>query len=115
MIPEGLRTALNNIRETSIVDSTLYARYVEEIAPNTNIGEWSAPILDNQTIMNEFCNKLVQRIVKTQVELRLFNNPLQVLEGADMILGSLGQEIFINPIVGRRFNVDDFARIACEV
>ena len=30
MIKEGLRTALNNIRETSIVDSTLYARYVEE-------------------------------------------------------------------------------------
>lgn len=114
MIPEGLRTALNNIRETSIVDSTLYSRYVEEITPNTNIGEWSAPILDNQTIMNEFCNKLVQRIVKTQVELRLFNNPLQVLEGADMILGSLGQEIFINPIVGRRFNVDDFAGLLAK-
>ena len=53
MIKEGLRTALNNIRETSIVDNTLYARYVEEITPNTNIGEWSAPILENQTILND--------------------------------------------------------------
>ena len=79
MIKEGLRTALNNIRETSIVDNTLYARYVEEISPNTNIGEWSAPILDNPQLMNEFCNKLIQRIVRTQVEIRLFNNPLSVL------------------------------------
>lgn len=110
MIKEGLRTALNNIRETSIVDNTLYARYVEEITPNTNIGEWSAPILENQTILNDFCNRLIQRIVKTQIEIRLFNNPLQVLEGDEMILGAIGQEIFINPIVGRRFNVDDMAR-----
>lgn len=114
MIKEGLRTALNNIRETSIVDNTLYARYVEEITPNTNIGEWSAPILENQTILNDFCNQLVQRIVKTQVELRLFRNPLAVLEGEEMVLGAIGQEIFINPIVGRRFNVDDFAGLLAK-
>ena len=114
MIKEGLRTALNNIRETSIVDNTLYARYVEEISPNTNIGEWSAPILDNPQLMNEFCNKLIQRIVRTQVEIRLFNNPLSVLEGEEMILGAIGQEIFINPIVGRRFNVDDMAGLLAK-
>lgn len=114
-IPEGLRTALNEIRETSIQSSTLYAQYVEEILPSTDIGTWSAPILEVSKVMNEFISELVQKIVYTQLEIRLFRNPLAVLEGEAIPLGSIGEEIFINPVVGRRFNVDDFARITCEV
>lgn len=109
MIPEGLRTALNEIRETSIENGTLYARYVEEIQPGTNIGTWANPILEFPEVMNEFVPKLIQKIVKTQVEIRLFRNPLAVLEGDSIPLGSIGEEIYINPIAGRRFNVDDFA------
>lgn len=101
-IPEGLRTALNQIRETSIVSDTLYARYVEEILPSTDIGTWSAPILEAQVVMNEFVAQLVQRIVYTQTEIRLFNNPLSVLEGDTIPLGSIGEEIFINPIVRKK-------------
>ena len=108
-IPEGLRVALNQIRETSIVSDTLYAKYVEEILPSTDIGTWATPILEAQVVMNEFVAQLVQRIVYTQTDIRLFNNPLSVLEGDSIPLGSIGEEIFINPIVGRRFNVDDFA------
>ena len=59
--------------------------------------------------MNEFMNVLVQRIVYTQVDIKLFNNPLRVLEGDRIPLGSVGQEIHINPARGRKFNVDDFA------
>ena len=114
MIPEGMRTALNEIRETSIVDGTLYGRYVEEIEPGTTIGEWAQPILTVPEVMNEFVPKLVQKIVKTQVQIRLFNNPLKVLEGDMLPLGSIGEEIYINPIVGRRFNVDDFAGLLAK-
>lgn len=114
-IPEGLRTALNQIRETSIDNNTLYAQYVEEILPSTDIGSWATPILTAQVVMNEFVTQLVQRIVYTQVDVRLFNNPLNVLEGDQIPLGSMGEEIFINPIVGRRFNVDDFARNTCKI
>lgn len=113
-IPEGLRTALNQIRETSIDNNTLYAQYVEEILPSTDIGSWATPILQAQVVMNEFVAQLVQRIVYTQVDVRLFNNPLQVLEGDQIPLGSMGEEIFVNPIVGRRFNVDDFAGILAK-
>lgn len=108
-IPEGLRTALNRIRETSIDNNTLYAQYVEEILPSTDIGSFAQPILTAQAVMNEFVAQLVQRIVYTQTEIRLFNNPLSVLEGDSIPLGSIGEEIFVNPIIGRRFNVDDFA------
>lgn len=113
-IPEGLRTSLNSIRETSIQNNTLYHRYVPEILPTTDIGSFASPILDNPNVMNEFMNVLVQRIVYTQVDIKLFNNPLRVLEGDRIPLGSIGQEIFINPARGRRFNVDDFAGLLAK-
>lgn len=113
-IPEGLRTSLNSIRETSIQDNTLYHRYVPEILPTSDIGSFASPILENPNVMNEFMNTLVQRIVYTQVDIKLFNNPLRVLEGDRIPLGSIGQEIFINPANGRKFNVDDFAGLLAK-
>ena len=113
-IPEGLRTSLNSIRETSIENNTLYHRYVPEILPTSDIGSFASPILDNPNVMNEFMNVLVQRIVYTQVDIKLFNNPLRVLEGDRIPLGSVGQEIHINPARGRKFNVDDFAGLLAK-
>lgn len=113
-IPEGLMTSLNSIRETSIDNNTLYHRYVPEILPTTDIGSFASPILENPNIMNEFMSVLVQRIVYTQVDIKLFNNPLRVLEGDRLPLGSVGQEIFINPAKGRKFNVDDFAGLLAK-
>ena len=113
-IPEGLRTSLNAIRETSIDNNTLYHRYVPEILPETDIGSFASPILDNPNVMNEFMNVLVQRIVYTQVDIKLFNNPLRVLEGDRIPLGSVGQEIYINPAKARKFNVDDFAGLLAK-
>ena len=109
MIPEGFRVGLNEIRETSIDNGTLYHNYVDQILPDTDIGSWASPILSNPQVMNEFFNVLIQRIVYTQIYTKLFNNPLQILEGDTLPLGSIGQEIAINPIKGRKFDVDDFA------
>ena len=114
MIPEGLRTSLNAIRETSIVDNTLYARYVPEIMPDTDIGSFAASIIADQTIQNEFMHRLIKRIVYTQVENKTFNNKLKQLEGDRIPLGAIGQEIYINPAKGRRFDVDDFAGLLAK-
>lgn len=109
-ISEGLRTSLNQIRETSIQNGTLYHKQIDEITPNTDISVLSSVLLNDDNLMNEFFNVLIKRIVYTQiVSFKLFNNPLAFLEGDKMPLGSIGQEIFINPAKGRKFNVDDFA------
>ena len=113
-IPEGLRTSLNAIRETSIVDGTLYHQYVPEILPDTDIGSFAAPIVADQTIANEFMSRLVKRIVYTIVEAKLFRNKLEVLKGADLPLGAIGEEIYVNPAKGRRFDVDDFAGLLAK-
>lgn len=113
-IPEGLRVSLNAIRETSIQDNTLYARYVPEILPDTDIGTFAASIVADQTIANEFMSRLVKRIVYTQIENKRFRNKLKMLEGDRIPLGAIGQEIYINPAKGRRFNVDDFAGLLAK-
>lgn len=113
-ISNGLRTALNMIRETSIEDNTLYHRYVPEILPTTDIGSFAAPLLDNPDLMNEFMNVLVKRIAYTKIENKLFRNKLRVLEGEEIPLGAIGQEIYINPAKGRQFNVDDFAGLLAK-
>lgn len=113
-ISESLRTSLNQIRETSILNDTLYAKQVDEILPTTDIGSWAAPILANPNLMNEFMDVLVQRIVYTQIDTKFFNNPLEILEGDRIPLGSIGQEIYVNPAQGRKFNVDDFAGLLAK-
>lgn len=108
-IKAGLKDYLNEIRETSIEQNTLYHQYVPVIDDNTDIGSFGTPILNTPVVMNEFVSALVNRIVYTQFEHKYFRNPLQVLEGDRIPLGYAGQEIFVNPAKGRKFNVDDFA------
>lgn len=105
-ISEGLKTSLNAIREIS---SEIYHQYVPIIDDDTDIGSFGAPILSTPVVMNEFISSLVNRIVYTQFERKYFRNPLQVLEGDRIPLGYAGQEIYVNPAKGRKFNVDDFA------
>lgn len=114
-ISEGLRTSLNEIRQTMINNNQLYASQIDEISPNTDIGSLSVPLFDNPELMNSFLNVLVKRIIYTQlVNFKLFNNPLAFLEGDKMPLGAIGQEIFINPAKGRKFDVNDFAGLLAK-
>ena len=106
---QGLVTSLNAIREASVSGSTIYHQYVPIVDENTDIGSFGTPILNNTAVMNEFMNKLVNRIVYTSFENRYFNNPLQILEGDRIPLGYAGQEIYVNPAKGRQYDVNDFA------
>lgn len=88
-ISEGLLTSLREIRQTSIQNDTLYHRQVDEITPNTDISVLSAPLFDNPALMNDFLDMLIKRVVYTQVETKMFNNPLSFLEGDQMPLGAI--------------------------
>ena len=105
-VKNGLAESLNALRENA---SNEFQEVVPIIDENTSIEAYSAPLLNTPKLMNEFCDVLVQRIVYTQLETKLFNNPLKVLEGDKMPLGYLGQEIFVNPAQGRDFDPNDFA------
>lgn len=106
---QGLVTSLNAIREASVSEGTIYHQYLPIVDQDTDIGSFGTPILTNTPVMNEFMNRLVNRIVYTSFENRYFNNPLQILEGDRIPLGYAGQEIYVNPAKGRKYDVNDFA------
>lgn len=106
---EGLVTSLNRLREESVSGSSIYHQYIPIIDENTSISTLAEPILSVPAVANDFMSMLVNRIVYTQFETKLYNNPLKVLEGDRIPLGYAGQEIFTNPAKGRKYNVDDFA------
>ena len=94
---EGLVTSLNALREMSVSGSSIYHQYIPIIDENTAISTIAEPILNVPAVANDFMSMLVNRIVYTQFETKLFNNPLRILEGDRIPLGYAGQEIFTNP------------------
>lgn len=102
----GLKQSLNAIREIS---SEIYHKYIPIIDENTSISQFADPILNVPEVYNEFCNALINRIVYTQFDVKSFRNPLKVLEGDRIPLGYAGQEVYLNPAKGRRYNAEDFA------
>ena len=105
MSKKGLIIALNDLRDHT---SDEYKKYITELNEESGIEKLSSPLLAMPNLYNEFCNVLVQRIVYTQVISKVYKNPLKELEGDDMPLGYLGQEVFINPAIGRDYDINDF-------
>lgn len=108
-VREGLKTALNAMREMSVQNNSIYHQYVPIIDDNTDIGTFGSAVMQTPQVMNEFVSTLVNRIAYTQFEIKYFRNKLQVLEGDRIPLGYSGQEIYVNPAKGRKFNGEDFA------
>ena len=102
----GLITALNSIRQ---VIPEIYHQHIPVVNATTNINDYATPILSNKQLFNEFVPALITRIVETKIVAKRYTNPLKMLEGNNMPLGQAGQEININPVNGRKFNVNDFA------
>lgn len=108
----GLVTALNKMRELSIADGNAYHQYFPIVDANTNIGEFGAPMFgDNYQAAQEAFFGMLKRIAYAATETKLFNNPLSRLEGDNIPLGWAGEEIYVNPVKGRAFDVNDFAGI----
>ena len=106
----GLVTALNKMREMSVKEGSIYHQYIPVVDSDTDIAKFGQPILDSNLtpVYNEFFH-LLKRIAFTAIETKRFNNPLAQLEGDNIPLGYAGQNIYINPAKGRKFNVEDFA------
>lgn len=110
----GLLKALDEIRETSIANNTLYHRQVPAVDVTTSISAFGQPILDNPAIANEFISALINRIAYTAVIQKNFNNPLAQLKGEERPLGYASQDIYVNPAQSREYNVNDFAGILAK-
>lgn len=108
---QGLVNSLNAIREIS---SEIYHQYIPEIDANTPISTIATPILNYAEVRNSFISALVNKIVYTQYNKKMFKNPLKFLEGDQLPLGYAVENAYINPAKGRQYNGEDFAGLLAK-
>ena len=77
------------------------------LASATNVAEFGAGVLSNQSTQNDFIATLVQRIGKVVVRRVTLKNDLKKFKKGDMPLGSKIEEVFTDITKGQRYNVED--------
>lgn len=84
---------LNSIRSEA---SAEYKEKVPEATP-FNLAEVGNPILNYEPIGNEFVGALINKIVYQLIERRMWENPLSILRGEEMPLGTDIEDVHTNP------------------
>lgn len=114
-VPEGLQSALNEIKNTLVQNNVVYAQELPTILPETPISELTNVLFNNDDFLrNQFFPALVQRIIFSSVMRRRFNNPLRDLHGDQMPLGGVTQDIMVNRVHSAQFDVNDFAGLLAK-
>lgn len=96
--------------------SKTYRDAVGEPTATMNLTEYAKPIIaeaeEYEPIQNEFVKTLINRIVATIIEDKLYNNNLAVLKKGYLApLGTDIQHIYTNPINPRQYDGDNLAGI----
>lgn len=103
---DGVNT-MNAIRNES---SEMYRASVP-IATRANIQEVGNPILNFQSVQNEFLSALVNKIAFTIVNDKMYENPLGFLKKGAVPLGLDVEDIYTNPAKGADYEPDNFQGI----
>lgn len=81
------------------------------LATGTNIQEVGNPILNYQSLQNEFLSTLVNKIALTIVNNKMFENPLGFLKKGSVPLGLDVEDIYANPAIGADYEPNNFQGI----
>lgn len=97
---QTLINILNTIRSNA---SSEYQERIPE-ATRTNLTTVGDPIVNYQSLANEFTNALVNRIAFTRITSMVAKNPLDILKKGAKPLGDDVQEIFVNMATAQTFD-----------
>lgn len=100
----NLVTVLNTIRANA---SAVYQNRVPA-ATQTNLEEIRYAMIDDNNIMvaNEFTNTLLNKIVKTMIITKMFENPLKAFKKGKKPLGDSVEEIYTNFLKASAYTAD---------
>lgn len=85
------------------VGSPDYQRIVPQ-ATATNIAKVGEAVNSSESLQNEFCKNLVNKVCMQGVNVQTFNSPLAFLKKGLMPLGTTYEDIYINPAEGEVYD-----------
>ena len=100
--------ALNNMR---VDGSAVLHDSLPEIENESDIAKWSEVIFTNPQVYSEFCDGLVSKLIKTQLEVKLYKNKFNIFNGEDIPFGYSMENAYTNPAIGTDYDPNDFAGI----
>lgn len=100
--------ALNNMR---VEGSAVLHDSLPEITSSSDIAKWSEVIFTNPQVYSEFCDGLVSKLIKTQLEVKLYKNKFNIFNGEDIPFGYSMENAYTNPAIGTDYDPNDFAGI----
>ena len=100
--------ALNNMR---VEGSSVLHDNLPEITTSSDIAKWSEVIFANPQVYSEFCDGLVSKLIKTQLEVKLYKNKFNIFNGEDIPFGYSMENAYTNPAIGTDYDPNDFAGI----
>lgn len=100
--------ALNNMR---VEGSAVLHDSLPEITSSSDIAKWSEVIFQNPQVYSEFCDGLVSKLIKTQLEVKLYKNKFNIFNGEDIPFGYSMENAYTNPAIGTDYDPNDFAGI----
>lgn len=111
MANTGAATRMTAVMNTIRYNATdMYKSYVPA-ATSANITDVGNPILNYQSVKNEFLNALVNKVARTIVSNKLYNNPLAPLKKGKVPLGMDIEDIYTNPAQATAYNMSETSDI----
>lgn len=100
--------ALNNMR---VEGSAVLHDNLPEITSASDISKWSEVIFNNPQVYSEFADGLVSKLIKTQLDIKLYKNKFNIFNGEDIPFGYSMENAYTNPALGTDYDPRDFAGI----
>ena len=97
---------VNAIRSTS---SEAYQKAIPQFEQGADYTASMQTIVQYTPFYNEFVSGLVNRIMFTQIERKMFNNPLSIFHRGGSPLGTDVQDIYINPAAPKAYDMNSGA------
>lgn len=103
-----LMQALNRMR---VEGSQVIHDSLEELTTASDIAKWSEAIFSNPAVYSEFADGFINKLVKSNLEVKMHNNKLAVFEGETLPYGYAVENSYTNPAYGDDYDPTDFAGI----
>ena len=97
---------VNAIRANS---SEAFQKAIPKVEYGADYNATMQTIVEYTPFYNEFVSGLVNRIMFTQIESKMFNNPLAIFHRGGNPLGTDVQDIYINPANAKAYNINSGA------